>query len=297
MNTTKISAGSILLAAAVLFSACNNNAETPKALVTVTVNDFTITQEDLPSAQHAPQRSSVAPASYTNVGAMTLAFYDAAGTETYKVTQLKASTLSGFGTFSAELPIGNYTMVALGYYVGTGDEFTLTSPTEAAFTSEKPRETFCTTLAVTVTNTTPLNLNVTLSRISSMLTITSTDVRPVSATKVRTTFSKGGKSFNPSTGLALTDNGFSQVNNPSTAVGAAVNVSSCPFLASDEESMTVTIEVLDDDDNVLSTKTVSNVPFKRNRKTILSGAIFSASASAASFQLDTDWITEETVNF
>ena len=193
MKKSIFNAGLVLLAAAVLVSACNNKTETPKALVTVTVNDFTITQEDFPAAQHAPQRAAVAPADYNGVGAMTLAFYNSEGTEVYKTTQVKSdnTTYTTFGTFTASLPIGNYTMVAVGYAYYDGDVFVLTGPTEAGFTSERPRETFSATQDVTVTNTTPLNLNVTLSRISSMLTITSTDVRPVSATKVRTTFSKG----------------------------------------------------------------------------------------------------------
>jgi len=302
MSKTIFTAGSILLAAAVLFSACNNNVETPKALVTVTVNDFTITQEDLPSAQHAPQRVAQNPASYTGVGAIDLVMFASDGSEAYRHTQLKSdgSTFTTFGEFSFTIPVGNYTMVVVARQVGTGDVFTVTSPTEAGYTSERPRETFCKTQTVTVTNASPLELSVTLKRIVSALNIISTDGRPVSATKVRTTFSKGGKSFNPTTGLALTDNGFTQTNNPSSAVGAAINITGFQFLTSAddaEEEIDVTIDVLDADDNVLFTHTVEDVPFKRNRKTILSGAIFSASASAASFQLDTDWITEETVNF
>lgn len=56
-------------------------------------------------------------------------------------------------------------MVALGYAYNDGDVFTLTSPTEAAFTSERPREMFCATQSVMVTSGTSLDLNVTLNRI------------------------------------------------------------------------------------------------------------------------------------
>lgn len=59
---------------------------------------------------------------------------------------------------------------------------------------------------------------------------------------------------------------------------------SFPFLYADEETMDITIEVLDAGDNALFTHTVSNVPFKRNRKTILQGAIFTAGASSSAFQ-------------
>ena len=187
--------------------------------------------------------------------------------------------------------------MAVARYYNDGDAFTLTSPTAAAYTSERPRETFCLKQDVTVTSASALDLDATMDRISSWLKIVSTDGRPASATKIRTTFGKGGKGFNPTTGLATTDTGFSQTNNPSTAVGATIEVNALPFLYTDEESMTVTIEALDAGDNVLATRVVNNVPFKRNRITVLTGAIFTASASGLSFQLETSWLDDHIVNF
>ena len=299
---------SILMAAMVLLAAsCSNesvenlvenNANQPTAPVRVSVNDFSMSMSEVVGARGFT-RSEVDPATYNGVGAMTLAFYNSEGTEVYKSTQIKndGSTFTTFGSFSANLPIGTYTMVALGYTFVEGDGFRLTSSTEAAFTTEKPRETFCATQDVTVTSTTPLDLDVTLNRIVAALDLFSTDGRSASATKIRTTFAKGGKAFNPTTGLATSDVGFSQVNNPSAAVGATINVRAFPFLTTDEETMDVTIEALDADDNVLFTKVVNNVPFKRNYITKLRGAIYTASTSAAAFKIETSWGTGETVNF
>lgn len=271
-----------------------NNAEQGYAPVTVQVADFSVTQRDF-----SPTRAAENPIDYDGVGAMTLAFYDATGAEQYKSTQVRSDggTYTTFGSFTANLPIGNYTMVALGYAYYDGDVFTLISPTEAAFTSERPRETFCVKQDVTVTNTTPLNLNVTLNRISSKLEIISTDNRPAGIAKMRTTLAKGGKSFNPTTGLALTDTGYWQTNSPSAAVGTAIDIAIYPFLYTDEETMDVTIEVLDAGDNVLFTKVVSNVPFKRNRATKMSGAVFTAGTSGAAFKLETEWLEDATVTF
>lgn len=294
-----------MMAAIVLFAATsctnesvnevvNNNAEQTTVPVRVRVSDFSISMEEFPAT-----RATQSPTDYTAVGALTLAFYDAEGTEVYKTTQYRftPSTYTTFGEFSTNLQVGHYTMVALGYSYFNGDVFVLTSPTQAAYTSEKPRETFSKVQSVTVTNASPLNLSVTLDRISSLLKITSTDGRPASATKVRTTIAKGGKAFNPTTGLATTDGGFAQTNSPSTAVGTAITVSGVLFLSADEETMNVTIQVLDDDDNVLSTRVVNNVPLKRNRQTTLSGAIFTADESAAAFQLETEWLEANTVDF
>lgn len=276
-----------------------NQNEQGYAPVTVHVSDFSITTEEMPSGG-GTTRAAENPADYlVGGGAITLAFYDAVGTEVYKTTQVKAdaATYTTFGEFTANLPVGSYTMVAVARVHYDGDAFTLTSPTEAAYTSERPRETFSKVQSVTVTNASPLDLNVTLNRISSWLKIVSTDGRPASATKIRTTFGKGGKGFNPTTGLDTTDAGFTQTNNPSTAVGATIEVNALPFLYTDEESMTITIEALDAGDNVLATKVVNNVPFKRNRITKLSGAVFTADPSGAAFTLETSWLEDETVNF
>ena len=274
-----------------------NNADQGYAPVTVRVSDFSITQEEMPSGG-GTTRAAQNPTDYADVKAMTLAFYDAAGTEVVKTTQVKGDgSYTTFGEFTANLPIGNYTMVALGYAYYDGDVFTLTSPTEAAFTSERPRETFCKTQSVTVTSSAPLDLDVTLNRICAKLRIYSTDGRTASATKIRVTFAKGGKSFNPTTGLATIDTGFSQTNNPSSAVGATIGVSCFPFLATDEETMNITIEALDNSDNVLSTKVVNNVPLKRNYITTLQGAVYTAGTSAAAFKVETEWGEYDPINF
>ena len=302
MNNKMFLAAAMLLAATSCtneseLTVVENNAEQVTAPVTVHVNDFSITQEEMPSGG-GTTRAAQNPADYTDVGAITLAFYDAAGAEVYKTTQIKGDgTYTTFGEFTANLPVGHYTMVAVARYYYAGDAFTLTSPTEAAYTSERPRETFCLTQAVTVTSATPLNLDVTLNRISSWLKIISTDGRPASATKIKTTFAKGGKSFDPSTGLATVDTGFWQTNTPSTAVGTTIEVNAVPLLYTDEESMNITIEVLDGGNNVIGTKVVNNVPFKRNRATILTGAVFTAGTSGAGFKLETTWLSDYNMDF
>ena len=61
--------------------------------------------------------------------------------------------------------------------------------------------------------------------------------------------------------------------------------------------MNITIEVLDASNNVLFTKVVENVPLKRNRKTTLTGAMFTAPTSAASFKVETSWLDGNSVSF
>ena len=292
----------ILLAGLALLTSSCDNVKYPSddtsrvtAPVTIHVNDFSITLSEFPDTG---TRAVTDVKDYKPVEAVTLALYNG-NTEVYKTTQFKSdkSTYTTFGEFSCQLPIGTYKMVALGYGYFAGDELTLTSPTEAVFTSERPREMLCFTQDVTVTKTSPLDLTVTLDRINSWLYIESTDGRSASATKIRTTFAKGDKSFNPTTGFALSDKGFSQINNPSAKTGDPIKVGIYPFLYSDEETMDVTIEALDDTNTVLFTKTISNVAFKRGYKTTIKGPIFTAGASSVGFNLNSDWGTGETYTF
>ena len=276
---------------AIIAASCGKTQSVETAPVNVHVEDFVVTVNTFTDTKAATD-----PASYDMVKAITLAFYEG-DTQVYSATQLKSdpTSFTTFGEFSCDLPIGAYTLVVVARQVGTDDVFSLSSPTSAGYSSERPRETFCYSQYVTVTNTSPLDLSVTLNRIVSALNIVSTDGRPAGVTKVRTTYSKGSKSFNPSTGLALNDNGFTQVNNPSSAVDAPVNITSYVFLSSDEETMDITIEALNSSDVVLYSKTLHNVSFKRNRKTKAQGAIFSTSGSAG-FQLETAWLEDNPVD-
>lgn len=295
--------GVALLSAVMSLSSCSkyteevlnslNNEDVECASVRLHVSDFSYSVEDLPGT-----RSVESPAGYGNVQVMTLAFFSGA-TEVYSETQLKsdASTFETFGDFTCSLPIGSYTMVVIGRDAGNSDVFTLTSPTVAAYTSEKVRETFAKTLSVTIAGTAPVDLGeITLERVVSQLAIISTDTRPANAAKIQITFCGGSKSFSPVTGLAVNDAGFATLSTPSSAVGAKIGITNFLFLASDEENMDVTIEVLDANEDVLFTKVVENVPFKRNRLTRLTGALFNGSVSS-SFNMETTWLTAVDIPF
>ena len=54
---------------------------------------------------------------------------------------------------------------------------------------------------------------------------------------------------------------------------------------------------LDADDNVLITKEVKDVPLARNKKTTLSGALFTPTAVAIGVRVEEDWLPEETITF
>ena len=278
------------------FAACSNDNDIvvnneAMAPVTVQVEGFAVSQEDMPATR------ATAVGSYTNVKALTLAFYKSDGTESYKTTQLRddASTYTTFGEFSCTLPMGSYTMVVIGY-CGTSP-FTLTSATVATCTDTRLQDNFVATQAVNINSNNAVNLTATLDRVVSRLGVVSTDNRAADAAKIRMTFSGGGRDFNPTTGLATTNTGFANTLTFVEAVGATTSSASYLFLGSDEQTMSVTIETLDASDNVLFTKTVNDVPFKRNRTTILTGNVFTAGSNVSSITVNSDWLDSHNVDF
>lgn len=283
----------IALVVVVLLVGChkeNTSEATLSAKVTVTVNDFTISQEEFPETKDTP-------ASYSGVKAMTLAFFDAQGNEIYNTTQLRAdnTTYTTFGEFSTELPMGSYTMIALGY--GSEQPMTLNGATSATYTADRVRETFVASQTVNVASTNPLNLNAELSRVVSKVIVRSTDTRTAGVDSVRVTFAAGGKGVNPQTGLASSNNGLSNCVAISSAVGAASSTISYLFLASDQQTMNLTVETIKPNGTVYSTRVIEDVPLQRNKITILSGPMYST-ASGASFTVSTAYLGDTTfVNF
>lgn len=288
-----------------LDSSVNSSNEQAAAPVTVSVSEFAVSQNDFsdtddPRGTQATTRAQ-AVGSYAGVKSLTLAFYASNGTEVYKHTQNREdnTTFTTFGEFSTSLPLGSYTMVVLGYTFYEGDVFTLTSANLAGFTGDV-RETFATTQAVNITNANAVELSATLDRIVTKLQVVSTDGKTANVSKVRMTFASGSRSFDPTTGLAPSNTGSVSTVGVSATVGTTSTSIGYVFLATDEQTMNVTIETLDADGNTVFSTVVSNVPFKRNRVTRLTGAMYdvNASATASGFQVNTTWLDEEDpINF
>lgn len=285
-------------------ASCSNESELKQsdeqqyAQVCVNVGGINMTVEEFPDTRAVTRADATAAADYSSVAAIDLAFFTSDGTLAYKYTQWRSdkTTHETFGEFTCQLLFGTYTMVVVARGGNTSDVFNLTSPTEASYTSEFARETFTATQEVKVNSTDALNISATLHRIMTKLRICSTDNLPSAAAQIRTTYSIGSKSFNPTTGVALDSNGFT-VTNAVHKENWKLVVSNYAFLTADEQKATIKLEVLDKGANVLNTKTIENVPLKRNRITTLSGSLFTADTSTFSVLLSTDWETEETVTF
>lgn len=289
-------AGLILLAA----SSCSNESENTTindetlVPVCVHVNDFSVSQQDLPVT-----RANTAVTAYAGIKGMTLAFYKTDGTLQYSASQQRATMPGGktFGEFSLSLPMGSYTMVVLAY--GSNFPMTLNSMAEAVFDTQEARvrETFIAKQTVDVTTNSARDLTATLSRVISKLQLNSSDGRIADVKNVRMTFSAGGQAVNPLTGFATTNAGFSNTVSVSADPGTTSSSVSYLFLATDEQTMNVTIETLDADGNPLFSKTVNDVPFKRNRLTQLTGKMYTSDVTAVTFEVNDEWLDDASVNF
>jgi len=264
--------------------------------VRVHVSDFSFSNEDFPAAA---TRAESSPVSYESIRAIDVAIFSG-NTRVYAATQLKddASTYTTFGEFECRLPIGTYTMVAVARNRSTGDEFTITSPTQAAYTTERARETFCNTQTIQVDGTTPVDVSPVMNRVMAMFWLTSTDAVPADVSRIRTTYTAGSKSFNPTTGLATDDDGFVVTNSSKPdKSGGVLDIFSIVFLAADQETMDLTIDVLDANNTVLLTKHLKDVHFRRNQITKATGAVFTPGPTTLTFTLNTTWLPDEPYNF
>jgi hypothetical protein len=187
-------------------------------------------------------------------------------------------------------------MVVLGYGTIEGCELVLTSPIAATFTGGHASETFAATQTVNVVTTDDVNISATLNRIVSKLQVISTDGKTANASRMQMTFSGGSRSFSPTTGLATDNSGIVNTVNIGAAVGAHSTSTTYLFLATDEQTMTVTIDVLDSSEESISHKVVTNVPLQRNRCTKLTGSVYTAGGST-NFTVSTDWLDETVIPF
>jgi hypothetical protein len=279
-----------------LDSSVNPSNEQVMAPVKVVASDYDISQGEFAGTR------AKSVGEYAGIKALTLAFYRAGDDhEMVKMTHFKSdpSAYTTFGEFSTSLPLGSYTMVVLGYGQGNSNqEITLTSPTSASYGEGAVRETFAYTQSVNITNSAAVELSATLVRVISALAVRSTDNRPAEVTHLRITYSAGGKSFSPSSGLATSNTGFVDLIAFGSAAGESTYSGSFLFLDTDEQTMDVTIETLDGaDGNVLFSRTFADVPFKRNRQTTFRGKVYTNSAEAGSFQVEEGWITANTIDF
>lgn len=278
----RISIFAVCLLAAVCVSCSQENA-VEESVTTHKVNfkitGFQFTEEEIPST-----RSTVQEARAENIS---FAVFDSNGT---KVADVKQNiNTEGVGTFSLSLKSGTYSYVAVA--IGGTSEYgnaTIESLTKVTLPSANIQETFSKVGQFTIGDTNSQTEEIEVNRVSSLFSVTPTTTRPTEAKTIKIYFGDTDKpaytsiSFDPSTGL-VADMGieghYIQTKDISNRNSSGWSVSFNLLLGSQTTTLPVTIEILDEDNEVLYTHILDDVSFKQNRKTNATGSLFDLTLS------------------
>lgn len=298
-KTMKITKALLLLSLAALFSCSSDeDATTATELEPTTVN-VTFTGLDI-SITPDQKANSPLRVSATKAGVTRIAFkvFDATGKEVYSEDKNVGSD-NDFDHVVCPLHVGKYTFVAVAHKSKLLDSpvATVTSADESLLTeSYVPKFVFAKTMDVTVAGNTTQNVTMEFGkRITTSFNLKVKDDYPDEVTKVRLTANSSKPkattpfAFSPATGFAPSDlsytNTIIRAENLSSFTGKDIGLNF--FLTSDEQKMDIVINMLNDADEVLYTRTLSNLTFRRHSTTRATGTFFTASVTTT-FDFDTE---------
>lgn len=298
-KTMRITKALLLLSLVALFSCSSDeDATTATELEPTTVN-VTFTGLDI---SIIPDQKANSPlrASATQSGVTRIAFkvFDATGKVVYSEDKNVGSD-NDFDHVVCPLHVGKYTFVAVAHKSKLLDSpvATVTSADESLLTeSYVPKFVFAKTMDVTVAGNTTQNVTMEFGkRITTSFNLKVKDDYPDEVTKVRLTANsskpkaKTPFAFSPATGFAPSDlcytNTITRAENKLTSfTGKDLGLNF--FLTADEQKMDIIIDMLNDNDEVLYTRTLSNLTFRRHSTTCATGTFFTASVTTT-FDFDT----------
>ena len=262
----------LLLSLTALFSCSSDeDATTATELEPTTVNvtftglNISVTP-DLKA--NAPLRASATQSGVTRIAFKVL---DATGKEVYSEDK-KYGSDNDFDHVVCPLHVGKYTFVAVAHKAKNLDSpvATVTSTDKALLTeSYVPKLVYAKTMDVTVAGNTTQNVTMDFDkRITSSFRLKVLDAYPDEVTKVRLTAdaskpkAKSPFAFSPATGFAPSALSYTNTisraeNNLSSFTGKEIGLHF--FLTKDEQQMDIVIDMLNDNDEVLYTRTLSNL--------------------------------------
>lgn len=298
-KTMKITKALLLLSLVALFSCSSDeDATTATELEPTTVN-VTFTGLDI-SITPDQKANSPLRVSATKAGVTRIAFkvFDATGKEVYSEDKNVGSD-NDFDHVVCPLHVGKYTFVAVAHKSKLLDSpvATVTSADESLLTeSYVPKFVFAKTMDVTVAGNTTQNVTMEFGkRITTSFNLKVKDDYPDEVTKVRLTANSSKPkattpfAFSPATGFAPSDlsytNTIIRAENLSSFTGKDIGLNF--FLTSDEQKMDIVIDMLNDANEVLYTRTLSDLTFHRHSTTRATGTFFTASVTTT-FDFDTE---------
>lgn len=217
--------------------------------------------------------------------------FDQNGNKVFSQSKTQTRDDDDFGTISFGLTAGTYTVVAVGHSCPVTP--TIKSMELVQFTAKdgvKNSDTFCHYGQVTVSEDGGYH-ELRMNRVTAMVTFEFTDTdMPTSFQQLKIEYSGGSANFNPSIAEGCTKSSQSELR---TAPAAQYAVFTFPYMAA-EGKLKVTLNALDADGNVLTTKFLPDVPVTRNRITRCTGPLFGEGdytilQTAFGITVNTDW--------
>ena len=197
--------------------------------------------------------------------------FDADGNKVFSQSKTQTQDDDDFGTLNVGLTAGTYTVVAVGHSSPVTP--TIKSTELVQFTAKdgiKNSDTFCHYGTVTIDEDGGYH-ELRMNRMTAMVTFEFTDTEmPTAFQQLKIEYTGGSANFNPTTSEGCTKSNQSETReNRSTQY----QIFTFPYLST-EGKLKVTLNALDANGNVLTTKTLSDVPVTRNRITRCTGPLF-----------------------
>ena len=200
---------------------------------------------------------------------LSLALYQN-GTRVQKIDQT-AEDNDDFGTLSAHLPYGTYTLVCLAH--SSDGNATTTNAEKISFPSNHVTDTFLKIMEMVVDENTEKELNLSLTRVVSKFEIYLTDKFPEEVALMEIKYTGGSSTINAITGYGPTNSRQHEefeITDENISGGFGVYT----FLHDEEGKLKFTITAYDADDNEVYSRVFENVPMKRNTITRYKGNFF-----------------------
>jgi len=199
---------------------------------------------------------------------LTLALYQD-GTRVQKIDQ--TSEDEDFGTLSAHLPYGTYTLVCLAH--SSDGNATTTNAEKITFPSSYVSDTFLKTMEIVVDENTEKELNLSLTRVVSKFEIYFTDKFPEEVTLLEIKYTGGSSTINALTGYGPT-NSRQHEEFEITQANIDGGFGVYTFLHEEEGVLKFTITAYDAEDNEVYSRVFNDVSMKRNTITQYRGNFF-----------------------
>ena len=267
--------------AALLLTACEKAVlpEKPQGNVTLT---FSVTQSDKTT------RGTVTIGDFFQK--LNVQLFDADGLKVFDKVRTQLAPDDDFGTISAALQAGTYTVVAVGH--SSAVSAAIKSPQMVQFTAkdgQKLTDTFCYCGTVTIGDM-PEQFQLKMHRVCAMVDVVATDETvPDGFARVVIGYTGGSANFDPTTFEGTTKSTQSEARTKADRY----QVFTFPYMAT-TGTLKMTLSMQTADGTVLSVKTIDGVPVTRNRITRYTGHLFDdnpgdITQTGFGFVVDTDW--------